>query len=188
MARKKKGTSRASRNKMLGQFPVKDLENEDGELPSWARRIAYFLDWWARQAPYDFVGYNEILKAVEKRASMPRLDTKDVDQLRGRMYGAKKVLRSEYHRDVVHLRGTGVRATVDHKDQLINTAPKDTVAVERSIKRLAATDAMIDMKKVPDDEETRPYKQWYTRSVRGILKQISAPEFTDRLLPPKSSE
>jgi hypothetical protein len=189
MSKKKNGTaSRSSRNKMLGQFPIKSLEDDNGELPSWSHRIAFFLHWWAQKMPYDFIGYNEILKAVEKRSSLPRLDTKDVWALRDRLYGAKTVLRRDYKRDTVHLRGMGVRATVDDKDVLLNVAPRQTKVVERSIKRMADVDSMIDLKKVPDSPETRPFKNWYNRSVRGILKQIAAPEFTERLLPPKPDD
>jgi len=189
MSKKKNGqTSRASRVKLLGEFPLDQLKDEDGALPGWAHRIAHFLDWWARKMPYDFVGYNEILKAVENRSAMPRMDSNDVEQLRSRMYGAKRKLRAAYGRDTVMMRSVGVRATVDDKDVLLNIAPKQTVAVERSIKRLAETDAMIDLRNVEDSNETRAHKRWYNRSVRGILKQIAAPEFTDKLLPPKPDD
>ncbi len=185
---RKQTTSRASRVKLLAEFPIDQLKNEEGALPGWSHRIAHFLDWWAQTMPYDFVGYNEILKAVENRQSMPRMDSKDVEQLRARMYSAKKKLRAEYGRDTVMMRSMGVRATVDDKDVLLNIAPRQTIAVERSIKRLAETDAMIDLRRIDDNAETRAHKRWYNRSVRGILKQIAAPEFTDKLLPPKPGD
>lgn len=188
-SRNKNGAmSRASRTKLLGKFPLSELADSEGKLPSHPRRLAHFLDYWARLVPYDFAGYNEVLYAVEQRRSMPRLDTKDVWILRGRLYAAKKVLRGEYQRDTVSSKGLGVRATVGDEDVLRNVAPRATVAVERSIRRLAETDAMIDPKKIKDTPENKPLKQWYSRNVRGILKQIASPEFTEKLLPPKPEE
>jgi hypothetical protein len=189
MASKKNGVmSRAARTKLLGKFPLSDLEDSEGKLPASPRRIAHFLDYWAKVAPYDFAGYNEVLYAIEQRRSMPRLDTKDVWALRQRVYAGKKILRSEYNRDTVSSKGLGVRASVDDEDVLRNVAPRQTVAVERSIRRLAEVDAMIDPKKVKDTAENKALKQWYSRNVRGILKQIASPEFTDKLLPPKPEE
>jgi len=175
---------RHNREGALRGYPLSELKDDEGNLPGKALRIAHFLDWWARTMPYDFAGYNEVTKAIEGYKHLPRLDSKDVERTRDTMARARVILRKKFNRDIHPSRGLGVRATVDDFDMVKNVATSRAIRVERSIRNLAETDAMIDTRKIADTAETSPLKNWYNRSVRGILKQVASPEFAAKLLPP----
>lgn len=165
----------------LEDFPL------DTEM-SKPHRIAAFLDWWAKKAPYDFAMYNEVLKAIEGYKRLPRLDTEEVDSLRGRIGSAERIVHEKYRRAVVRHRGLGVRATVDDVDVVRHKSVDRTRKVERAIVALARQDEIVDVNKIPNTPENRALKQWYNRDVKGILKQIAAPEFLAKMLPPGSKE
>lgn len=179
---------RNDREGALRRYPLQELADSDGNLPGKAARIAHFLDWWAKAMPYDYAAYNEVTKAVEGYKHLPRLDSKDVEQTRSTMARARVILRKHYNRDLHPSRGIGVRATVDDFDMVKNVATNRAIRVERSIRNLAETDAMIDTSKIPDNAATAPLKTWYKRSVKGILKQLASPDFASKLLPPAPGE
>jgi len=174
-----KKTGNGSRN--LEAFPL------DTAL-SKPQRVAAFLDWWAEHHPYDFAGYHEITKAIEGYKKLPRMDTDEVETMRGIVGRAAKLLHDKYRRELVRQRGLGARATVDSLDAVRNKAVDRARKVERDIVALHRLDEIIDVKSIPDTPENRPLKQWYQRDVKGILKQVATPEFLQRMLPPKQPD
>lgn len=162
----------------FGAFPL-DMEM------SMPQRVAAFLDWWAEHQPYDFAGYHEITKAVNGYKHLPRLETQEVISMQSVVGRASKILHEKYKRALVRRRGLGARGTVDSADAIRHKAVDRARKVERDIVALATLDEIIDLKSVPDTPENRAMKDWYRRDVKGILKQVAAPEFTQRLLPPK---
>jgi hypothetical protein len=165
----------------VGEFPL------DNGL-TMPNRIASFLDWWATRHPYDFAAYNEICKAVQGYERLPRLDTEEVEQIRGTVGRAEPILHQKYQRALVRNRGLGARATVDDVDVIRNKQGARAKRVERSIVALAHTDELIDTRRIPDSPQNRELKQWYARDVKSILKQVSGPEFLAKMLPPKSKK
>lgn len=155
---------------------------------SMPRRVAAFLDWWAEVHPYDFVGYHEITKAVMGYKKLPRLDTKEVESMKSVVGRAGGLLHEGYKRALVRKRGLGARASVDSADTIRHKAIERSRKVERGIVALAKLDEIIDLKSIPDTAENRPLKQWYQRDVRGIIKQLSTPEFLTKMLPPAQKD
>lgn len=173
--------SKRRNDRDVSKFPL------DTELTK-PQRVAAFLDWWVRQHPFDFAGYHEITKAVNGYKHLPRLDTEEVVSMQGVVGRSAKILHHQYRRSLVRQRGLGARATVDSADAIRNKAVDRARKVERDIVALATLDEIIDLKSIPDTAENRPLKQWYQRDVKGILKQVSAPDFLQRLLPPKQDD
>jgi hypothetical protein len=170
-------TKRTNGHRNLEAFPL------DTGL-SKPQRAAAFLDWWAQKHPYDFAAYNEILKAIEGYTKLPRMDTEEVEQVRGIVGRAASILHEKFRRGLVRQRGLGARATVDSADAIRHKAVDKSRKIERDILALAKLDEIIDLKSIPDTPENRPLKQWYQRDVKGILKQIASPEYLAKMLPP----
>jgi hypothetical protein len=152
------------------------------------QRVASLLDWWAEKQRYDFLGYNEITKAVNGYKHMPRMDTEEVAVMRGLVGRAGKILQKKYKRALVRHRALGARATFDSVDAIRHKAVERTKKIERDIVALSDLDEIIDLKSITDTPENRPLKQWYQRDVKGILKQVASPEFRARMLPPAQKD
>lgn len=147
-------------------------------------RIAAFLAWYAEHQPYVWAGYNEVLQATSGLGYKPRLSNDEVRVIKGAMTRAAQILQSEHGRALVTNRGLGVRATVDSVDTVKNVATKRAKRAERAIVSLSQVDEIVDVNSIPNTPENRALKQWYQRDVRGILKQVSDPQFLQRMLPP----
>lgn len=174
-----KRKAHTSRN--IEAFPL------DAKLSKTAR-IAAFLDFWAAEHPYDFVQYNEVLKAIEGYGYLPRLENKDCDGVRNRCHGAGRILRVKFKRELVRHQGLGVRATVDSMDVIRHVQTKRSAKIENAIKAAAETDANVDIRSIPDTPENAPLKTWYKRDMKSLLKQLSSPEVMARMLPPPPPE
>lgn len=153
-------------------------------------RIAAFLEWWAVRHPHDFAAYNEVLKAIEGYRHMPRIDSEEVAALRTRIHSVERIMNEKYKRSLVRHRGLGVRATVDDVDMIRNKQVDRVKKVERSITAVVRLDGLIDTSKIPNTPENKPLKEWYSRDVKGIIKQIGDPRYLEKMLPPatKSDE
>jgi len=152
------------------------------------QRAAAFLDWWATKHPFDFAAYNEILKAIEGYARLPRMDTEEVEGVRSIVGRAADILHEKYRRGLVRQRGLGARATVDSLDAIRHKAVDKARKIERDIVGLSKIDEIVDLKSIPDTAENRPLKNWYQRDVKGILKQIASPEYRAKMLPPSEKD
>jgi hypothetical protein len=108
--------------------------------------------------------------------------------MKGVVGRAGSILHENYKRALVRKRGLGARASVDSADTIRHKAIDRTKKVERDIVALSKLDEIIDLKSIPDTPENRPLKQWYQRDVRGILKQVSSPEFLAKMLPPAQKD
>ena len=148
------------------------------------QRAAHFLDWWSREHPYDFVGYHELLKAIEGYRHTPKINSEEVQSLRHRSASAERVLLKKYNKVAVRTRGLGIRATVDDEDMLRNKQVGRVMKIRLSIQNAKELDKRIDLSKIQQGS----LKDWYTRGgVRGILNQVGSEEQLAKLLPPKTT-
>ncbi len=167
---------RSSGDRNIDAFPL------DTSLTKPAR-IAAFLAWWAKQHPYDFAAYNEILKAIEGFKKLPRMDTKDVESVRECTGRAEKILRRDYQRELIRHRGLGARASVDSLDVIQNKQVTKARRMHSAAKSFIDTDNLIDVRSIPDTAAARPWKHWYQRDAGAILKMVNSEEFLGKLLP-----
>lgn len=147
-------------------------------------RAAALLDWAAEHYPMQFVAYNVLLKGVMGYGKMPRLDTKEVEQLRAKITRIREILMSDFGRELVTMPGSGCRATVDSADTLKHNVTKRIVKVRLAKQALAKTASLVDPSKVPNTEEYKALKSWFNRDVHDVLKTLTSPEFERKLLVP----
>ncbi len=106
------------------------------QTPPLSHQVAHFLDWAAKTYPYDYFGYNVILKAIRKLATMPKVDSKETELVKSVMSRAKKILLDTYGRGFDSARGLGCRACVDSEDTVkhdMKGKVKRRVAIDKAI-------------------------------------------------------
>lgn len=148
------------------------------------QRAAHFLDWNAKHKPGEFTAYNLLFKQITGVGRTPQLKSEEVEHLRRHSQTIKKVLFDTYGREMISLPGVGVRASIDDADVLKNVVPKKASRLQSARVGFLKTVSNIDQKNIPDTAELKPLKSWLNREVRELVKQISAPEFERKLLPP----
>lgn len=148
------------------------------------QRAAHFLDWNAKHSPGEFTAYNMLFKQITGVARTPQLKSEEVEHLRRHSHSIRKTLFDKYGREMVSLPGVGVRASIDDADILKNVVPKKASRLQSARVGFLKTVSNIDQKNIPDTVELKPLKNWLNREVRELVKQISAPEFERKLLPP----
>lgn len=171
-----------------GGFALDIKQYKPDMKQSMTNRVAHYLDWSAAHYPKQFTAYNIVLKAIHGYAKTPRLDSDEVEGLRRAMSRVKLILFREYGRELVSQPGVGVRATTDDADTLLVALPKKVMRVRSAQKAMAETASIIDPSKVPDTAEMKPWKAWFTRSVKDAIKTLTSPEFQQKLLPPSAAE
>ena len=149
-------------------------------------RIADFLDWAARNYPRQFVPLNLVVKAIQGYSRTPQINSREVETTKAAMGRVNGILQGQYERSLYSVSGLGVRATVDSGDAAQTVMPKKSSRLKAAKNSFLATANLIDPAKIPDTPEMRPWKQWIKVSVRDIVKTISAPDFEQRLLAPRS--
>lgn len=152
------------------------------------RRGAHFLDWAAKHFPRQFIPYNLAYAAVMGIDRMPILSSREVETFRGTTARIRKVLIGEYGRELVTMPGTGFRATVDSTDVLKQQVPRRVGAFIRAKESLKATAGLVNTTEVPDTEELKPLKRWFSRSLGDALKVLNSAEFEAKLALPKGEE
>jgi len=152
------------------------------------QRVAALLDWWAGKYNYDFLGYNEITKAVNGYKHMPRMENQEVTDMRSIVGRAAKILQEKYKRGLVRHWALGARATAEDMDTIRNNVAAAARRHERSGVALVKLVDIVNVKNIPDTPENRPHRQWVQRDIMGIVKQLSEPNYMARLLPPKKKE
>jgi hypothetical protein len=150
---------------------------------SMVERTAHALDWAASNYPKQLVPYNVLLKAINGFGFMPRLNSKNVEDLRSSMSRVKKTLRIKYGRGLVSEPGAGVRATVDSADQLRTDVRRAASRHHSSGKALTAAFSLVNLSEVPNTPENKKLIHWAKTGLREQLTQIESPEFKKLLEP-----
>jgi len=170
----------ASRKKQLpkgmDEFPL-DTKMKKPE------RIAVFLDWWAKKSPKQYVAYNQLLQVIEGYKDLPSAKSPELNFFRNNVRTAEKILDERFERGLDRHRWFGVRATTDHFDRMKSRYVKEARKLKVAIIRTDAEAGKIDVTKIPDTQETRPYKEWFTRSTKSILGTLARPDNIEKLLP-----
>ena len=82
------------------------------------QRTAHALYWAREKFPMQLVAVNVLCKAINGYKQMPRLGTKEVEDLRNTLGRVRKILHETYGCGLHVVPGLGIRATVDDADQL----------------------------------------------------------------------
>lgn len=146
-------------------------------------RTAHALDWASIHLKGQAIPYNNLLKAIEGYASMPRLNTLEVNRLRNSMTRVREILRVKYDRALVIVPGIGARATVDDEDQANNSVKPQTrrfIQVGEALKKRVD---MMDISKIPKTKENQVTLAWLNDRIKPFMKQIDN-GVLQKLLPP----
>jgi hypothetical protein len=143
-------------------------------------RVAHVLDWVARKAPGQVVPYNVIYKEINGLDVMPRMSNDDVQRLRARFAGLRGLLRKMYKRDLVHVSGVGLRATVDDDDVVRTTTPAAVRRYNSATEGLKSNAALVNVANLSEGRD----KTWFTRAVSPAIKALSSDDRLLKLLPP----
>jgi len=146
-------------------------------------RIAAFLDWWAKKQQLEYVAYNQLLQVIEGYQSLPNAKSPEVKAIRTQVRRAEDLLNDVYGRGIVRHRWFGVRATADDFDRLKNRHVKKAKVLKTAMISFEKEAEHIDISKIPNTPETRPYKDWFNRGTKHILALANDPAFMNHLLP-----
>lgn len=127
------------------------------------RRVAHFFNWMAEKAPRHFIPPAYVTQAVTGVKKPPHARSQDIVIIRGTYPRARRLLVSEYKRELLSMRGGNgdARATVDDDEKA--EAMKGRFSRFNSAGRnLAATSEIIDVSKVVDP------------TLRGFAKETAA--------------
>lgn len=155
---------------------------------SLTQRVAHYLDWAAGEFPKQFTNYNIVLKAIMGYARTPTLGSEEVESLRRNIGRVKQIMVKQYGREVVSAPGLGIRATVDDADTLTTALPRKITRLHSAQRAASATAELIDVSKVPDTAEMKPWKRWFSQDVKSALKTLTSPEMERKLLPPMQEQ
>lgn len=148
------------------------------------QRIAHFLDWAAKNYPKQYCPYPHLAKAVSGFPRMPQHNSREVDLIKSAMSGVNRILQTKYNRTIDSEPGIGVRATVDDADTATVALPKKFNRFRAAKNSLVQTAQLVDINKIPDTADYKPWKQWLKTDVKDILKMVKSPDFEQKLLPP----
>lgn len=157
------------------------------ERTSTVERSANALDWAAKKFPKQLVPYNVLLKAIMGYGYTPRLNSNQIEQLRGAMSRVKKVLRVKYGRGLHSEPGAGVRATVDAEDQLRTDVRRAASRHHSSGQALAAAFSLVNLSEVPNTPQNKKLLHWAKTGLKEQIAAIQSPDFR-KLLQPVSDE
>lgn len=163
------------------------LYKVDLDLPV-SQRIANYLNWAAEKYPYVYSTYPILTKAVLGLPNTPRPDSRWIESIRHAMTHAKLVLYKLYSRSVDSQPGVGLRATVDDADVAVVVMPKKVTRFIAARKQVTDTRALIDLKKLPENEEGRRHRAWLSKDVDSILKALDEAKWMKALPPGKKED
>ena len=150
-----------------------------------SRRAADFLNFCAGRWPGVPIYWNWVTQMVFGRKRTPNMLSREVEALRQKASGIRRILLADYKRDLISVpKMEAVRATVDHADMLRNSLERRSRGLQGAANRLTQIYELIDLSKVPKSAENRPYIDWAGDSVAALVKQVSAPAFSRKCLPP----
>lgn len=153
---------------------------------SLAHEIAHFLDWAARERPGVWVRANEIAQVAFRISRLPRFKTEETLMVQRAMHRVGLILRKEYRRERQIKRGIGYRASVDALDVANNVLPGTVKSFQRAAERMKDVAANVDTARLPATPEGRRARA-FVDNVQNVAKRLTAPSFTQQLLPPATS-
>jgi hypothetical protein len=163
-------------------FPHDKMKEDLGdECDFRSKRVAYFLDWAAKNMPSVYINYSEVVRAIDNRKSLPRLDSADVKALRSSIANVRGLLRERYGREL-DTAPNSVRATTGDEDAATVVLPKKLRRLRSAKNAVIATHSLIDPANVKD-ARIRAYLE---NDVNAIIKAIGSESFDKRLLPPSA--
>ena len=172
----------SSKSKLLN---IKGYKPEGESLP---QRMAHYLDWAASEFPKQYTPYNLLVKAVFGYKHLPKVGSQQVDVVRRGMGRARLLLQTKYNRTTDSQPGLGVRATVDSADSLTVAMPKKVTRLRGARAAMMSTWNLVDLSKVPNTPELKPWKDWGSKNVSEIVKLIGSADFEKKMLPPSKHE
>lgn len=149
-------------------------------------RAAEYLDWAAKNYPHQYTPYNLMCQALMGYDRTPKLKNAEVERLRNSLGRIRQILVEKYERELVAQPGLGPRATVDDADKLKMVMPKKAARLASARAQFVSTANSIDPKLIPNSPELAALKDWFSRSVKDVVKQIGSKEFESKLLPPST--
>lgn len=154
------------------------LKVKDDQTPPLAQQVAHFLDWAAVAYPYQYFGHNVILKAVRKLSYMPKIESKDSEQVRSVMTRAKKILLDKYGRGFDSARGIGCRACVDSEDTIrhdLKDKAKRRVSIDKAIEAVGTK--AVRASDLPNTPEGRQLAAFH----RDLMRVVDHKALEDKL-------
>jgi hypothetical protein len=143
-----------------------------------SRRIAACLDWSAKECPGQFLQPQLLVKAVMGYARTPNLQSKEVEQVKSRWQQVRKILLSEYERDLVIERGVGSRATYSSEDVAKSTLPTRVRRFENSRRSVEKTMEIVD----PNQIINKELKSWVV-GMGPSFRALANSDLVKKLLP-----
>lgn len=175
-------TTRPKRRKTSAStFAWDRMVTDLGKRDSRTARVAYYLDWAAKNLPMEYQPYNVIVQAINNYQRLPRTDHDEVTAIRTNMHTVRKVLQAQYERDLDSA-GRATRATVNDEDAAAVVIPKKMQRLRAAKNALLVSHSLIDPKKVTDGR----IRAYLTHSVKDIVRMVGSEEFESKLLPPSS--
>jgi len=150
-----------------------------------AHRAADCLNWAAEHMPGRPVSMQMLVKIAFVMPRLPRDESPELELFRrNKMSQVRRHLVEKYQRDLVAVRGFGVRATTGSEDVAGTTFQVRTKRVTVAIEKLQETRQLID----PAEIKNRELKAMVQR-VSEVQKMLNSSEVLKKLeLPPKSEE
>lgn len=168
----------------IEHFPFDKMKEDLGdECDFRSKKTAYLLDWTAKNMPGVYIGYAEIVRAIDNRKSLPRLDSPDVKALRSSIANVRGLLRERYGREL-DTAPNSVRATTGDEDAATVVLPKKLRRLRSAKNAVIATHSLIDPSKIRDPR----IRAYLETDVNLIIKAIGTEAFDKKLLPPAAAE
>lgn len=158
----------------------------DGAMTT-VQKVAHFLDWAASNTPAEIYDYPDILKSALNQPRRLSESSREVELIRSAMGRVRKLLKAQYSRGLVIVRGVGVRATNSDMDVAQNCVTVKARAVSAATARLAAEAELVDVSKLPNTVEGKAWAS-YMKTINGVVKENQLSNLAARLLPPPRKE
>lgn len=169
----------ARKTKKLTSTTIRKHYKQPDGVASLARRAAHFFDWAAEQYPRQYISW-----VIAYRASTGLWRTsernKSVELFRGRGSSIRRILIDEYGREFTTAKGLGARATIDSEDTLKTEGVKKARRLQSAATAATRTAGLIKTSEISDPQ----WRKWLRGSLRGVIKEVSSPDFERKLLPP----
>lgn len=136
------------------------------------RVVAHFLDWAAKHHPNQFVSWGTVTRIATGRSSTPRESSQDVKSIRRSASRVRRLLITDYNREMENLPGVGVRATTGSLDVIKTRVTVRQRQFETAAAGLQATAGLVDLASIPNTSETKPVKEWFENKMQPQLKKL----------------
>ena len=157
-----------------------------------SRRLAVLLDWVARTYPKQVLSYEEAAFAVFGLGSVPSMTSPQVKGVKSAIGSARKYLQNNMTRDIITIRGVGLRATSDSADTLQTSVARAAITHARTGEKLKTAVSLVSntemrqlISEAPDDlrDELEITHKWFTEGLAKYVKRIDSDKVR-ALLPP----